>query len=431
MKKFISIFLSVAIVLSLAACGKAQTPPSDNQISVNNEATGDKDIDENSSDNSISEKAVFASNRIITTSGGVKTINDLSNTYYKLTHNKELTIGYMGGSVTDGSGGTNGYCWRTAITQWFKDEFPNAKITEADGSQGNKSSLWGYYRIDDWVKAGQEASLIDAKPDLVFLEFAINDWYVRFTEQRVIHYMEGMIRKLRNSMPDTDIVIILITDEGYIGKDLPTADANKKLAAHYGIPVIDVGAQMNDYINSKGIEFDSLYTDNVHPNNDGYKVYADIIAKYLKDKLITNPSTTSGVKACQMPENWLQTGGSCESDIILASEISEIADTSDFKLYDTPGNAVKIGKGGQLFATSGAELEFELECTGVALMIEGETSTVVKCEIDDKETTAASIQNKIHNELLVVENLTPGKHKIKLTFKSGRRFIIGALLIEK
>ena len=433
MKKLLAILLVLCMVFSLAACGESGDPQSNEGNDVSNgEQVGESGgaVTGNDIEKVDYAAEVFNSDIVKNTSGAVSVVNDLSNTYYKLKNNKKLTIGYTGGSVTDGTGGTNGHCWRTDVTQWFKDNFPDAEITEADGSQGNKSSLWGFFRADDWVKKGQEASLIDMKPDLVFLEFTINDYLVRMSETRTNHYMEGLIRKIRKALPETDIVIIYITNEAFIDKVLPTRPYHEELAAHYGLPSVDVGAAMKNHLAATGEPFRNYFADDVHPNDKGYKVYAEEICKYLKDRLITNPNKNATVKACEMPKNSLLSNPTDDSEMYSVDEFKEFVTLKDWKEMNVPGNSV-AQFGTQLYGSTDSELEFDFVGTGVSLMVDAPTNALVKCEIDGKETVSASVMNNIHNELFLVNNLTPGKHHIKIRIVNGKRFIIGALLIEK
>ena len=76
----------------------------------------------------------------------------LQNVYSKLYNDKSLTIGYLGGSVTVGSGATvsgakSTTAWRALTTKWFKDNFPNATIKEVYGGIGGTGSRFGSYRM--------------------------------------------------------------------------------------------------------------------------------------------------------------------------------------------------------------------------------------------------------------------------------------------
>ena len=45
----------------------------------------------------------------------------LDNTLYKLKNNKELTIGFFGGSITEGAGASDASrtSWRGSVMRWF------------------------------------------------------------------------------------------------------------------------------------------------------------------------------------------------------------------------------------------------------------------------------------------------------------------------
>ena len=68
------------------------------------------------------------------TASAAMEVQSLQNTYHKLAADKELTIGYIGGSVTAGTGAANASTdsWRALTTSWFKSQFPEATITEKD-----------------------------------------------------------------------------------------------------------------------------------------------------------------------------------------------------------------------------------------------------------------------------------------------------------
>ena len=73
----------------------------------------------------------------------------LSNTGYKLTHDKKLTIGYFGGSITEGAGQSRpGFCYRDRVTAWMKERYPEADITEIQAAIGGTGTDLGMYRCD-------------------------------------------------------------------------------------------------------------------------------------------------------------------------------------------------------------------------------------------------------------------------------------------
>jgi hypothetical protein len=60
----------------------------------------------------------------------------LTNTYKRLTKDRELNVVYFGGSVTAGFGATNEkgessfetHSWRALVGEWFKENFPTATV---------------------------------------------------------------------------------------------------------------------------------------------------------------------------------------------------------------------------------------------------------------------------------------------------------------
>ena len=139
----------------------------------------------------------------------------LTNTLYRLTNEKELTIAYFGGSITEG-GEENG--WRRLTTKWFEQKFPGAKITEINAAIGGTGTDLGVYRCD--------RDVISHKPNLTFIEFAVNDSVTK--SEDLSRTTEAIVRKLLASDPTMEIVFIFtitkrITDE--LAQGIPTAAA--------------------------------------------------------------------------------------------------------------------------------------------------------------------------------------------------------------
>ena len=92
----------------------------------------------------------------------------LRNSAYKLKNNKKLTVGYFGGSITEGAGASDpSNCWRSLTTQWLRDTYPDCEINEIMAAIGGTGSDLGAYRC--------EKDLLSGSPDLVFIEFSCND----------------------------------------------------------------------------------------------------------------------------------------------------------------------------------------------------------------------------------------------------------------
>src|SRR5512135_2926693 len=65
----------------------------------------------------------------------------LPNVYAKLALGQEVRIAYLGGSITEQPG------WRPKTLQWFRNEYPAAKILEINAAIGGTGSDLGVFRL--------------------------------------------------------------------------------------------------------------------------------------------------------------------------------------------------------------------------------------------------------------------------------------------
>jgi len=201
----------------------------------------------------------------------------LGRSWDKLSQTKALTIGYFGGSITEGAGASNASqtSWRALTTAWFRQQFPEAKIIEINAGIGGTGSDFGVYRC--------QRDLLDKKPDLVFVEFAVND--ASAPNARAPYY-EGVIRQILTANPSTDIVQVYTVHKASDiypqGITPPAVVSEQKIADHYRLPSVNIGKVLSDAIqNGKGT-WEILTKDMTHPSDEGYRLYADVMADFLQ-----------------------------------------------------------------------------------------------------------------------------------------------------
>ncbi len=220
----------------------------------------------------------------------------LDNTFYRLTHDKALTVGYFGGSITEGAGASDASktSWRARTTAWFRENFPDATVTEIQAAIGGTGSDLGMYRC--------EVDLLSKKPDLVFIEFAVNDSGMPY--DNILAQAEAIYRKIWNANAYTDIVCVMTTTQAVAklletGGEYVSRSAHSVIAHRYGAPVIDIGNVLHYEVLRTGGDFLRFTTDTVHPNDDGYQIYTDCVTGFLaKRKDAADGSYTAHV----MPE---------------------------------------------------------------------------------------------------------------------------------
>ena len=116
----------------------------------------------------------------------------LPNFYSKLAAGGELSIAYFGGSITAQAG------YRVHSRDYFQKEYPNCRIKEIHAAIGGTGSNLGALRL--------EHDVLRFKPDLVFVEFAVNDSGAH--PYSIRKSMEGIVRHIWRELPATDILFV-------------------------------------------------------------------------------------------------------------------------------------------------------------------------------------------------------------------------------
>ena len=203
----------------------------------------------------------------------------LKHTMAKLAKKQPLTVAYFGGSITQGAGASDyKNCWRSLTTEWLAANYPDSAVIEIDASIGGTGSQLGAFReYDDVLKYS---------PDLVFIEFAVND----SGDTGVLVYEETLVRKIIENDPETDVALVLTTTERVCDRikngDAPESFENyKKLAGYYGLPLVDIGAEISRRVENGEGDFLTYTKDRVHPNDRGYSLCFGAIESFLKENL--------------------------------------------------------------------------------------------------------------------------------------------------
>lgn len=153
--------------------------------------------------------------------------------FSKLQKGEEVTIAYLGGSITAQEG------WRVLSHKWFEEQYPDARISGINAAIGGTGSNLGVFRLQNDV-------LIE-KPDLVFVEFAVND--AGAAPDLIVRSMEGIVRQTWKKFPECDICFVYTITENDIkhlqqGNMSRSASAMEAVADHYRIPSIHMGLEI-------------------------------------------------------------------------------------------------------------------------------------------------------------------------------------------
>lgn len=160
--------------------------------------------------------------------------NGLPNFFKKAnTPGAEVKIGYFGGSITAQNG------WRVKTLEHFQKAYPQAKFSEINAAIGGTGSDLGVFRL--------KQDVLEKKPDLMFVEFAVNDGGA--SPEQIFRCMEGIVRQTWRALPECDICFVYTLTEALApamleGKFQRSASAMEKVADHYGIPTIHMAMEV-------------------------------------------------------------------------------------------------------------------------------------------------------------------------------------------
>ena len=202
--------------------------------------------------------------------------NGLYWTNQKIQNGTPITIAFLGGSITEAPG------YRIQFEEWFKSTFPNNRTTINAGIGGTGSDL-GVVRVEEDV--------IIKKPDLVFVEFAVND--ANADSLQIVRSMEGIVRKIKKQLPKTDICFLYTTNkvqENSIlnGEHWRSSRIMESVANYYNIPSVSFDFAVAKYLKEgklvlhalPGVDYGNkicFTKDGTHPGEEGHRIYTETL----------------------------------------------------------------------------------------------------------------------------------------------------------
>lgn len=192
----------------------------------------------------------------------------LKNCMHRAENGEELTIGFLGGSITQGSLASEHektYAYR--VYAWWKETFPKAQFHYVNGGIGGTTSHYGAARA--------VADLLMYQPDFVAVDFSVNDEADVFFQETY----EGVIRKLISwqSMPAVLILNNVFYDTGKNAQEYHNA-----VGEWYKIPYVSVRDTIYQQMKAGKYTREELSSDGLHPNDRGHALVAGEIIQFLE-----------------------------------------------------------------------------------------------------------------------------------------------------
>lgn len=181
---------------------------------------------------------------------------------------EELTIGFLGGSITQGSFASEErltYAWK--VYEWWCRTFPRAVFHYVNGGIGGTTSHFGAARA---VK-----DMLMYQPDVVIVDFSVNDEPTVFFQET----FEGLLRRLL-FWPGHPAVLIL--NNVYYDTGINAQAFHNEVADYYHVPHVSVYDTIYQQMKQGIYIREELTCDGLHPNDKGHGLIADEIIKILE-----------------------------------------------------------------------------------------------------------------------------------------------------
>lgn len=289
-------------------------------------------------------------------------ITRLKNLMKRAANGESLVIGFLGGSITQGSlSSTPETCYAYLVYEWWKKSFPNAEFSFVNGGIGGTTSHYGGARA--WK------DVLCYRPDIVTVDFSVNDDANEFFEETY----EGTLRRLLMA-PSAPAVVVLNNVFYDTGKN--AQDYHNRIADHYGIPHVSIKDTIFPDVESGKIVRADITPDNLHPNDKGHRLVADEICKLLDSiKAEVEKETIAG-------ENIEIKSTKTEASVLLPAPLTENAYEHSRLIQIQDNEAILDGflvdpiekkgmldifKNGWTAAHTNDKISFEIECSCLAV----------------------------------------------------------------
>ncbi len=350
--------------------------------------------------------------RYISVRGGLK------NTGYRITQDGELTVAFMGGSVTEGMGsttGSNGFRARLLFNLQLAYDADFGEITAVMGGNG---SQYGVYVTDRFIAS--------KKPDLVFIEYAVNNAYdgVKDVETLWVHY-ESMIHMIRKANPYADIVLVYVSDSNNASREV--VPELEKIAKKYNLPSVNLYKAINKAIRYSEHGWKHYYSDHVHMSDNGYDLSAEVLQGVIEYG-VSQKATAYQKMATPTPKTTIKS----EAKAVFTSELASLptgwAKNSHFSYASAQF-------GGCIDTTEANKpITVKFKGTDFSVLVEkAPTAGKLEYSIDGGAYQTIDCYKEYSNPTAVplLKNGTDGEHTIVMRMGSGgSRIAIAAFLLN-
>lgn len=338
LKKIVCMALSLTMITGMfTACNdKDKDNDADSTATAESETVQKIDLKEGATEKMIERSVLFEGD----TSRLAEKVNNA------LENDKEITkICFLGDSITQGSaasGSSNQYVNR--FKKWWEENV-SYYVEVTNAGIGATDSYLAVHRV--------QTDVLDAQPDIIFIEF-INDTDDDFFKAA----MDSLVRKCMAMENNPAVVLIEMTMEDGTSPQ----NVHSEIAKAYNIPVISYHDAIMPEIEAGTIEWKDISPDNIHPNDDGHAMLAQMLTSFvgnIKDNIDSYDKQSKAFDA-ESPTGDMYADARLvdrNSDEVKLVDEGEFTETANFQTFNAGWET-----------TNGGSATFEMEFKNLGIL---------------------------------------------------------------
>ena len=420
MKKFLSIFTAASMLLAMTACSSPadssasdSSPAADSSASAAQTAESSQPGQQESSEADESSAAPTAEaddartdyekmvDRSLISVGDMTRMSDV---FQKAQNSEDITVAYIGGSITEGyNAGTTEFYAKTC-TDLLQGYFPDITVTGVNAGISGTPSLLGNLRL--------ERDVLSADPDIVFVEFAVNDGQ----EADYKNAYESLVRTLLTQEKDIAVVLLFtVLDSGYTCQEHMS-----KIGANYDLPMISVHDSVYEEIEAGRMTWQDYSNDQSHPNAYGHKCITDFVDNYYQ-KVLPVVAENVGEVSKELPDPVFS--AKYMNMHYMDSATMDGVELDGFEQYDTHGS---FHNGWMYRGTDGGSMKFTVDCSVLEMVFKANNSDKygtadIYVDGEKVKSVVSNMSDGWNNPVTayLIDNDSSAEHTVEIRMEGG------------
>lgn len=420
MKKFLSIFTAASMLLAMTACSSPadssasdSSPAADSSASAAQTAESSQPGQQESSEADESSAAPTAEaddartdyekmvDRSLISVGDMTRMSDV---FQKAQNGEDITVAYIGGSITEGyNAGTTEFYAKTC-TDLLQGYFPDITVTGVNAGISGTPSLLGNLRL--------ERDVLSADPDIVFVEFAVNDGQ----EADYKNAYESLVRTLLTQEKDIAVVLLFtVLDSGYTCQEHMS-----KIGANYDLPMISVHDSVYEEIEAGRMTWQDYSNDQSHPNAYGHKCITDFVDNYYQ-KVLPVVAENVGEVSKELPDPVFS--AKYMNMHYMDSATMDGVELDGFEQYDTHGS---FHNGWMYRGTDGGSMKFTVDCSVLEMVFKANNSDKygtadIYVDGEKAKSVVSNMSDGWNNPVTayLIDNDSSAEHTVEIRMEGG------------